>query len=128
MDNFILSVFLLSMFVLSGINKTYSFSATCESLQKKIQFDMPTLFYNIIILIVILIEIVAPLIILYYFATNKYKKHAYNASISLIVFTILATIIYHPPNFSNYNKSIPFWANISLLGGLLFLSKLLLKK
>lgn len=68
---------------------------------------------------VILLEIVAPVIVVYSIATKRYKKWAYYSVIALIVFTILATLLYHFPDFSNYKRSLGFWANMSLLGGLL---------
>ncbi|NDE91588.1 MAG: DoxX family protein, partial [Alphaproteobacteria bacterium] len=56
---------------------------------------------------------------------GQYKNEAYLSSIVLIVFTILATLLYHFPDFTNYKKSIPFWANISLIGGLLLIVKII---
>lgn len=56
--------------------------------------------------------------------TNKYKNLSYYSILSLIIFTLLATIIYHPLNIYSYKKSIPFWANMSITGGLLLLLKL----
>ena len=76
-----------------------------------------------VILLVILLEILAPVIIVYHYITEEYSSYSNYAVISLIVFTILATLLYHPLDMTNYYKSIPFWANISLIGGLLLLIK-----
>ena len=114
------------MFILSGVNKIFTFEATVDSLKKRLQ-SMPEWFYNIAIIIVILIEIIAPMIIINYIIYGQYKNEAYLSSIVLIVFTILATLLYHFPDFTNYKKSIPFWANISLIGGLLLIAKIIEK-
>lgn len=95
---------LVIMFLLSGINKIYTFNDSVNSLQQKLSF-MENKLVSIIIIIVILLEILAPSFIIYNFVTGKNKAWAYYSVIGLIVFTILATIIYHPPDFSNY-KSI----------------------
>jgi uncharacterized membrane protein YphA (DoxX/SURF4 family) len=113
------SVFLLSMFFVSGIDKIFSFQETVDSLTKKIPFKIST---DLVIVFVILLEIIAPLLIIYYFISGNYKKYAYYSAISLCIFTILATILYHPPKFP-YKKSLGFWANMTLVGGLLLLAK-----
>ena len=120
-----IATLLVIMFLLSGINKLSGFSSVVESLKQKLQYDMANELYNLAIVIVVLIEIIAPIIIIYYSFTGNYKQEAYYSVIALILFTILATLIYHFPDFSNYKKSIPFWANISLLGGLLLLAKMI---
>ncbi len=114
---------LVLMFLISGFNKIYTFDGVVEGLKQKIQYDIPIEFYKIVILVVILLEIIAPLLIINYAMTGNNKQEAYYSVIGLLLFTILATIIYHFPDFSNYKKSLPFWANISLIGGLLLLAK-----
>lgn len=118
-------VLLVIMFLISGINKIFNFGGTVESLRQKVNYDMSNYIYNLIIVVVILVEIIAPIIIIYYFVTRTYKMVAYYSVIALVVFTILATLLYHFPDFSNYKRSLAFWANISLLGGLLLLAKVI---
>lgn len=118
-------VLLVIMFLISGINKMYNFSDTVMGLKQKLNYDMSNEIYNLIIVIVILIEIIAPIIIIYYGVTRTYKMTAYYSVITLVVFTLLATVLYHFPDFSNYKRSLAFWANISLLGGLLLLAKVI---
>jgi uncharacterized membrane protein YphA (DoxX/SURF4 family) len=118
-----LATLLLAMFILSGYHKLITFPKTVDNFQTRINLPISYFIYQIIILLVIILEIIAPLIIIYYFYSNNLESYAYIACISLIIFTIFATIIYHPPDLYNYYKSIPFWANISLIGGLLLLSK-----
>lgn len=119
----LLSTLLLAMFILSGYHKLITFNKTVDNFQTKINLPISSFIYQIIISLVIILELIAPIIIIYHFYSNKIGYYAYIACISLIIFTILTTIIYHPLDPFNYYKSIPFWANISLLGGLLLLSK-----
>lgn len=121
----LISLLVVVMFLLSGVNKIMNFNATAENLKSKVNFDLSNNIYSLAIIAVIILEIIAPIIIVYYVASKneQYKKHAYYSVLSLVIFTVLATAIYHPPNFSNYMKSIPFWANVSLIGGLLLLGK-----
>jgi len=65
----------------------------------------------------ILIEIVAPLIIvgnIFNLTSNKLAKYSI---ISLIVFTIFATLIYHFP--TNPGQKNPFMKNVAIIGGLM---------
>lgn len=121
----IITFLLLFMFIISGISKIYDFDISVESLKNKLSFNVSKIFYDLAITIVILLEILAPIIIIYSVFTGLYKKEAYYSVIALILFTIMATFVYHFPNFSNYKKSIPFWANVSLLGGLLLLARMI---
>jgi uncharacterized membrane protein YphA (DoxX/SURF4 family) len=117
--NIIASVFLLIMFTMSGIHKISTFTKSVENLQEKL--TIPYSLAQLGIVLVILLEIVAPIIIVYYLYTKQYQTYANWSIWALIVFTIVATIVYHPLYISNYYKSIPFWANVSLIGGLLLL-------
>ena len=116
------SVLLLSMFVMSGINKMLTFAKTVRNVKSKLNVNETI--SKLGVCLVILIEILAPLVIMYYILMNKnkdtYKKYALYSVLALIVFTIIVTVIYHPPKI-NYYESIAFWANVSLLGGLLLL-------
>lgn len=118
-------ILLVLMFLLSGINKIFLVNETVSSLQGKLPYLG---FHNLIIVAVILLEIILSIIIIYYAISGNNKREAYYSVIGLIIFTLLATFIYHPPDFTNYKRSIPFWANISLLGGLLLLTKIIKNK
>lgn len=123
-NNFtVIVTLLLLMFILSGIQKMLSFTKTVESVQNKLNMSIPYWIYQIAVIIVIIIEIIAPAIVIYYSITNKMRYYAYIATLAIIIFTIVVTFVYHPPDFSNYYKSLPFWANVSLTGGLLLLVK-----
>lgn len=114
---------LVMMFAISGVSKIYTFDETVSSIQQKIPYNLSLRILQLVILAVILLEIIAPSIIVYFSFTGKYKTYAYYSCLALAVFTLLATVLYHPPHFDNYKKSIPFWANVSLIGSLLLLSK-----
>jgi uncharacterized membrane protein YphA (DoxX/SURF4 family) len=115
----IAATLLLAMFLMSGIHKISTFQKAVDNLQSKLNLD--TSVAQLGISAVILLEIIAPIVIIYYLYTRQYKTYASLSILGLIAFTILATIVYHPPDFSNYYKSVPFWANVSLIGGLLLL-------
>ena len=119
----IFPILLTAMFFFSGCNKINNFDKTVLNFKEKLNIELNDNVYKFIIAIVILLEIIAPFIIGYNAITGKWKEFSIYAIYSLIAFTILATVIYHPLDVNNYYKSIPFWANISLIGGLLLLSK-----
>lgn len=120
--NSIFPILLTAMFFFSGCNKINNFDKTVLNFKEKLNIELNYNVYKFIIAIVILLEIFAPIIIGYNAITGKWKEFSIYAIYSLIAFTILATIIYHPLDVNNYYKSIPFWANVSLIGGLLLLS------
>jgi uncharacterized membrane protein YphA (DoxX/SURF4 family) len=114
---------LVLMFVVSGISKIFTFDTVVENLKQKMLYNIASEFYKLVIVMVILVEIIAPIVIIYYSITGNNKREAYYSVISLCIFTVLATLIYHLPDIKNYKKSIAFWANMSLLGGLFLLAK-----
>lgn len=120
---FIASVFITLMFFLSGFNKITDFSQVTKGFCNKT--SLPLSLCKLIIVCVILLEIIAPLTIAIYtgspsLQTNKMFRNITKLSIlSLIVFTILATLLYHfPPYGSNYYSVM---SNLSTVGGLLLL-------
>ena len=120
---FVASVFITLMFFLSGFNKITDFSQVTKGFCSKT--SLPLSLCKIVIVCVILLEIIAPLTIAIYtgnpqLQSNKLFRNMTKVSIiSLIVFTILATLLYHfPPYGSNYYS---FLSNLSTVGGLLLL-------
>ena len=105
---------MLIMFFTSGIDKVLNFNKTVEGFIQKVPIS--TRFMAMIaILSAIAIEIFAPILINY---GHFYNKHLAALGLgSLILFTILATIIYHfPPIGRHY---YPFMSNLTTFGGLL---------
>lgn len=111
---------ILVMYFLSGVSKIMSFSSTVNGLQYMFGVKMPKIFYRIAILCAIMLEIVAPVIILLSLQTNMYQEYAYYSSIMLAIFTVLVTLIYHFPTTEGEYYS--FMKNLSATGGLLLLS------
>ena len=102
------------MFFTSGLDKVVNFDKTVEGFIKKVPIS--TRFMAIIAIIsAIAIEIFAPILINY---GHFYNKHLAALGLgSLIIFTILATIIYHfPPIGRHY---YPFMSNLTTFGGLM---------
>jgi len=110
------------MFLISGINKINNFTGVRKSIQKKfIVSTLPLFFYQIILILVILLEILGPLVIIYSSITYTLEIYAEIACYALVVFTILATLMYHPPN--KKKEYHYFMKNVSIVGGLLALSE-----
>lgn len=107
---------LTMMFFLSGIDKLAHFSQTVDRLDK---FELHVNVSKLLITMAIVIELVAPILIIYAIA-YKQKTLGVSCCISLIVFTLCATFMFHfPPTKKNY---YPFMSNISTIGGLGLLS------
>jgi uncharacterized membrane protein YphA (DoxX/SURF4 family) len=120
---FISSVFITLLFFLSGFSKIKEFMSVTKGFSSKTHF--PLTLAKIVIVSVILLEIVAPFIISVYAYTRNPLLRGYSklSVIGLLIFTILATILYHfPPQGSNYYS---FMSNLSTIGGLLLLNILL---
>jgi uncharacterized membrane protein YphA (DoxX/SURF4 family) len=111
------------MFFLSGIEKIYMFSKTTMDFSNKI--NIPLTLSKLVISGVILLEIIAPIIIISYTFTGLFNLLPLfkTALISLIVFTIVATIMYHNP-FKSSKNYYEFITHLSIIGGLLALYKI----
>lgn len=111
------AVLITFMYFISGLNKITTFTAVATGFAGKLSVNL--LIAQIVIALVILLEIFAPLVIV--FSENKeYKRYA---TWVLAGFTVLATILYHlPPTGSNY---YPFLSNITAVGALILLASTL---
>jgi uncharacterized membrane protein YphA (DoxX/SURF4 family) len=115
------TIYITLLFFLSGFDKIKNFTQVAKGFMNKT--NLPIMLSKIIIGVVILLEIVAPFIISLYSYNHNPMLYTYTkmSLLGLILFTILATVIYHfPPFGSNYYS---FMSNISTLGGLLLLYK-----
>ncbi len=123
MYNFIYAFMIVIMYFLAGISKLQNFKNTVSGF-KGVFFlkNLPNIFYQIIILGVVILEIFAPVFILYSIQTNKHKYIAYISSISLAFFTVLATLLYHFPPIGGQYYS--FMKNLTATGSLFLLSNL----
>ena len=80
-----------------------------------------SLIYDSTIVGVIGLLTLGSLLILYSLFTSKYEEYAYIATIGLAVFTAMTILIFHFP--TNPNEMISFTKNLSIFGGLMFLSQ-----
>jgi len=120
MDLILIStIYITLLFFISGFHKIKDFMKVVKGFMNKT--SIPLSLAKIIISGVILLEIVAPFIISLYSYNANPKLYTYTklSLLGLIVFTILATLMYHfPPFGENYYS---FMSNLSTLGGLLLL-------
>ena len=114
---FFQSLFLGALFFLAGINKTKGFTPTADGLMNKINIKfLPKVFFKLVILIVIIVEILFPLINIAG-SVGLVSVHLMKlATIGLICFTVLATMLYHSP--LEKGQIMPFLKNLSIIGGL----------
>jgi uncharacterized membrane protein YphA (DoxX/SURF4 family) len=114
------AILITLVFFLSGFEKIYMFSKSTMNFSKKMK--VPLTLAKIIISGVILLELIAPIIITSYTFTGLFALLSLfkTAVISLIAFTVAATIMYHNPLKGGENY-YAFMSNISIIGGLLAL-------
>lgn len=112
---------ILLMYFLAGVNKARNFSQTVSGFKNMFFLKkLPNVFYNLAIFLVIVLEILAPIVIMYSLHTNLYSDLAYYSSVGLAIFTVLATLIYHfPPVGGEYYA---FMKNLTATGSLMLLS------
>ena len=111
------AILITLLFFLSGIEKIFNFAKTTIAFSKKI--NIPLNLAKLVISCVILLEIMAPVIIAGYTFTG-FNYLLQIAVVSLILFTIAATLMYHNPfvNGKNYHT---FIMHLCIIGGLLSL-------
>tara|TARA_B100000787_G_scaffold57916_1_gene42181 strand:- start:1859 stop:2293 length:435 start_codon:yes stop_codon:yes gene_type:complete len=113
------AVLLCLMFFTSGIHKMMNFASTKQSLLTKIPaWPLP----DISVIVVVLIEVLCPIIIIWSLIFSRKHEFAKGSVMTMLIFTMIVTYIYHPPNFNKkYMSNIPFFSNLSVTGGLLTL-------
>ena len=114
------AILITLVFFLSGFEKIYMFSKSTMNFSKKMK--IPLTLAKVVISGVILLELIAPVIITSYTFTGLLALLSLfkTAVISLIAFTVAATIMYHNPLKGGENY-YAFMSNISIIGGLLAL-------
>jgi hypothetical protein len=99
------------MYFLAGVNKAKNFSSTVKGFQDMFFLQkLPHIFYDLTILGVVVLEIFAPIIIMFSLYTNTHTDCAYYSSVGLAVFTVL--------QYSAFMK------NLTAIGSLMLLSTL----
>lgn len=119
------TLILLSIYFIAGLKKVTNIHNISKGLKTKLKslslpLPLPLFLCQITIFLVVILEIFAPLMIVYALFNKQYTSYAYISTILLSVFTILATLLYHfPSDPSQYNY---FMKNVSIIGGLIILS------
>ena len=123
----ILIILIIALYVNSAFNKIINFTKVADSLQKKLTSSVlfnwvPFDISYIGLLFAILLLLLGSGLLLYgvYSEINKYIKYGI---ILLIIFLILATIIYHP--ITDVKERNDLLKNLSLIGCLGFIFTLL---
>ena len=114
------SLFLGLMFLYAGIGKINNINPLAKGLSSKISLNflhVPQIFFKIVIVLAIILEILAPLGLLFGTMFNDLDYLKTNSAIALIVFTVLASLLYHP--ITDSNQIGQFLANLAVIGGLL---------
>ena len=124
-----IAVIITTMFLVAGIDKILHFEKVVGGFKKRLPIELPDLLNRLAILIAIVIEIVAPLALVYAaynFENPETRKYGVYSALALVVFTVAATLIYHfPPFGATY---YPFMSNLSTVGGLLLMAWVFSKK
>lgn len=109
---------MMIMFFLSGIDKMINFYKISNEFTTKTPVKIPIQLAYIAIIIAIVIQLAAPILI-NVGLIKKNKRLVFYSTLSLIVFTILATLLYHfPPTGYQY---YPFMSNLTTIGGLMLI-------
>ena len=119
----VVALVLTAMFFVSGIDKILHFNKVVGGFEKRFPVAMPRLFNQFAIVAAIVIEIVAPIALVYatfYYVYPTSRLVGVLASLALVVFTIAATLIYHFPPFGH--QYYPFMSNVTTVGGLLLMA------
>ena len=125
MNNTVIFAIIVYMFFSSGIFKLLDLENTSLgfiSKLKKIGINFVGLLpAKFIIILAALLQILASLAIVYASTnTKKFRLLGIYSSLSLVIFTVLATLLYHfPPLKSQY---YPFISNVTTCGGLLLIA------
>ena len=110
------------MHFLKGISKTLAFSTAVNSFKYNFLISgLPKVFYSLSTLIIILVEIIAPICIVYSSLFVKMESLAKNSCYMLAGTTLLSALMYNLPKNNNYAD---FLRSLTMIGGLLALSEL----
>ena len=119
----LISTILISLiYIKAGFNKINNFTSTVKGLKEMFPVKtLPNKFYELAIILVIIIEIVAPLILILSNFVPVLLSVTRVAIYSLIIFTILATLLY---NSKEGLMKLIFDKNLAIIGGLMAMSTL----
>ena len=108
------NIFILILYILSGIKKLFSFNSTVNALKSKFPINMPMIFYRLAIIGVIILLIIGSLFLNYSIFTDKYKR-IFLCNNSIYSFYYSSNIIISFTNRSSTTNTI--FKNLSIIGG-----------
>ena len=116
-------ILVLAMYVLSGVNKFLDFNGTVSITSQKFPIKFPKWFFQLTIVGVVLLLTAGSSLLIYNEFTDKYADLAKVTTVLMIIFTILATLMFHFPPVGK--DKYHFQKNVSIIGAFfLILSKL----
>ena len=105
------------LFIVAGVRKSFHFTSTTNGISSRFLFRMfPTFIHQMITLAVILLEIAAPIGMMYGLYNKDYSQLGLISCVSLMAFTLLASILYHNP--VDPSQRTAFLKNMAIIGGL----------
>ena len=118
----ILALCLTMLFIVAGIRHLSSLKKSTEFLKKFTPFKFMPYFVNLsVIMISSLIELLAPLIIVFSILTNSYNSFK-EYSINLLILFMVSTLLFiHNPFYKDQLN--PFLNNLSITAGLYILKE-----
>jgi len=112
------TLLLVAIFFIAGLQKVRGFEGTVSMIAEHLGVDSLA---KLVTILVIMLEMLAPLVILYAAITKKHYTYAYIASLVLAVFTLIVTFMFYYPLTSE--NQLMFMLHLSLAGGLLLLAQ-----
>jgi len=109
----------LIMFPLSAIDKISKWPKPSERLQKHISWISEDV-SDILVICAMILQFVAPLLIMYTLISGKSKTLGILSALSLALFTVLATIVFYIP--ATGHKYYAFLGNTTTFGCMLLLA------
>jgi uncharacterized membrane protein YphA (DoxX/SURF4 family) len=110
-------VLLLVLYVMSGIKKIFTFNDTSKALESKFPIKFPLWFFKLSMVGVIILLTAGSGFLLYDTFFNVNKLISILIIIAMIIFTIMATFLFHPP----LTDKIHFMKNTSIVGAFFLL-------
>jgi uncharacterized membrane protein YphA (DoxX/SURF4 family) len=124
MDPTVIIFFLCTiMFFASGVDKILNFQDNVSRTVDKAGVN--SILANILIVLAIIIEIVAPLLLMYWAFTGGNKNASIAAALTLAIFTLIATAMFYLPISKHYYA---FLSNTTTFGCMLLIAYVIKNK
>ena len=125
MDNFmdvLIAVLTTSVFIFSGLHKLSTFKSSSKLLRSKINVGLPKLFYDGLLFLVILMEVLFPVMIVFISYQCCFNDNIGRILCYGLIFTvIISTITNYVPNKGGRMYLLK---NMAIIGGLLGMSEI----